>query len=376
MSRVFSGELPANLKCVVVVMAGGHGTRFWPASRRHFPKQFLSLGVGKPSLLQSTVSRLELLGDKNGIIIVAGKNQRDLVFRQLPEVALLEEPLARNTAACLGYSAVAVWKTVGDVPMVCVPADHYVSGEANLVKLLNSAVDVASREDVLVTIGIKPTAPETAYGYIQIEKRELANREGLECQSFRVRRFVEKPGREVAMQYLESGDYFWNSGMFVWRPSVLLQAIDAYLPELGRQLLAIGGMWGRDGESEAIREIFANIKPISIDFGVMERASNVVMMKGDSFEWSDVGSWGAWAECLSAVEQCHEGNNVIDGDAMLLNSRNSMILSNHRFVAGVGLDNIIIVEMGDAILVCNRNADQEVREVVEELSRRKREDLL
>lgn len=370
MSNIFIGSLPDDLPCVSVLMAGGSGTRFWPLSRTHRPKQFLPLAGGSSSLLQATAERVEPLSGKNGVLVVTAQHQSSLVVEQLPQAAVLNEPAARNTAACLGYAAVKVLTAAGDVPMVCLPSDHIIHGNERILDLYRQGCEIAAGEDALITFGIRPTSPETGYGYIKCGT--IRTSEGGE--QYVVERFVEKPDRAAAEQYLSEGGYFWNSGMFVWRPSVLLAAIERHVPELYTVLDKIGGCFGRPDEYERISELYSSITPVSIDVAVMERASNVIMLPGDGFTWSDVGSWSSWSETRSSDADQH--GNVVQGEAILVESRNTTIMGSSRLIAAVGAKDLIVVDTHDAVLVCHRDRSQDVREVVEQLKKDRKTDLL
>jgi len=374
MNRIFQGSLDKSLPAVAVIMAGGSGTRFWPMSRESRPKQFLELTGTEESLIQATAKRLEPLVGSDGVLVVTAAHQAALVREQLPRAAILAEPVARNTAPCIGLAALCMLRTVGDSPMICLPADHMITAEEHLVKVLEQAVRVAAKESVLVTVGIVPTSPETGYGYI--EHGEAASN-GL----LRVSRFVEKPNREKAEEYLRSGKYFWNSGMFVWRPSVILAAIRQHLPELAVALERIDQNWPGDSVRTftEISKAYEDLKGISIDFGIMERADNVFVVSGNSFHWSDVGSWSAWADLEKP--RIKEDGNFTRGDVVMVDSRDCFILSQNdgpssKCIAGVGLKDLIIVQTDDAILVCNRHSTQDVKKVVDILKATGRKDLM
>lgn len=377
MKKVFHGQLAENAKAIGVIMAGGSGTRFWPLSRKSFPKQFLNLtGTGR-SLIQATADRLDLLLGTAGMMVVTAENQHHLVREQLPEIAILSEPSARNTAACLGYAAALALSKLGDLPMICVPADHMIWGEEKLNKIYRDAIELANKEDVLITIGIKPTTAETGYGYVK--KADLVT-----GNCFKVEKFVEKPSFELAQEYLNSGQFFWNSGMFIWRPSVLLAAFEKYVPHLASGLKQIQNLLSSDISEEEkytkVKEIYLRFESISIDYAIMEKADNVrIFVGGESFSWSDVGSWSSWVD----IEKNNFGaeGNFVDADAILIDTKNTAILSKKqiktpKLIAGVGLEDLIIVETDDAILICNRGKAQDVKKIVDVLKEKNRNDLL
>lgn len=363
------GKLTSGSQAVVVIMAGGSGTRFWPMSRSDLPKQFLPLAGEGQSLIQASAQRLAELPK----LVVTAANQFDLVREQLPQAAILAEPIPRNTATCLGYAAVKVLQDVGDVVMVCLPSDHIIKGEAQIRAAYEKAIAVAAQHNVLVTIGISPRSPETGYGYI--ESGAIDSQTGIHC----VNRFVEKPNRTTAEAYLASGKFFWNSGMFIWRPSVLLAAIKQHLPALSLELDAIAQILETGADAQQLKEVFERIVPESIDVGVMERAQNVQMLKSQGFAWSDIGSWASWAEQIEQeadTQQIDAAGNIIFADALLEGCKNVAIVGKKRLIAAVGLENIVIVDTEDALLVCERGASQEVKKIVDELKRQGRTQLL
>lgn len=380
MSGVFFGSLGKQVPMVAVIMAGGSGTRFWPLSRTRRPKQFLPLAGSGRSLIQATADRLADLVGSEGVMVVTAGEQRELVQEQLPGVSVLVEPMAKNTAACIGFAAIKILSSVGDVPMICLPADHLIHGVPEILEVYRRALTCARASDSLVTIGIKPTHPETGYGYIQ--RGTVAKGQD---DAFLVERFVEKPNLRTAEEYMVDGGYFWNSGMFIWRPSIILAAMKEFVPELHAALMEIEGCFGAADEADAVKRIYSQIKPVSIDVGVMEKAENVLMLAGDSFRWSDVGSWAAWVESLEAgvhrIDRDRDAANVVEADALMIDSERCAVvgceqLEMRRFIAGVGLKDIVIVETEDAVLVCHRDRAQEVKRVVDAIRESNRLNLL
>jgi len=279
------------------------------------------------------------------------------------------EPEARNTAACIGLSAVAamVRNPGRDPVLVVLPADHAVSDEEKLRSALQEAVAIAGSSDSLVTIGIPPASPHTGYGYIK-------RGEHLEGRAYRVDRFFEKPSLQRARKYLEQGGYSWNSGMFVWRAGVILEAFKEHMPEMYSGLMRIREALeaGQElGASAAIDSIFAELESISIDFGVLEHARNCVVIDAEPFGWNDVGSWDQWAENFVADQD----GNLVHGDALVIDSKGCVVRSEGRLIAAVGLEDVVIVDSGDAILVVSRENVQDVRKVVAELKARGRNEL-
>jgi mannose-1-phosphate guanylyltransferase len=363
------GTLDKSAEFVTVIMAGGSGTRFWPMSRRDFPKQFLALTADhEVSLIRATADRFKQLSSKGDVLVVTASNHIELVRKHLPEAKILAEPEARNTAACIGYAALKVLADVGDVPMLCVAADHAITGVEELCRTYTRAIELARTNDYLIPIGIPPAYPETGYGYIR--RGEVVS--GQE-HTYKVHSFVEKPSMEKALEYLASGEYFWNGGMFVWRAAVLMQALKEFMPghyDLLQEIAEIG-----DFAADRVAPIYARVEKISIDYGVMEKARNVVMVAGVGFRWSDVGSWSSWKTLLDERHPATD-KNVGFGDTMFIKSRDSLLVSKSKLIAAVGLEGVIVIETDDAILVCNRDNAQDVREVVAQLEQNKREDLL
>lgn len=369
--QVLSRQLRKDADVVLVVMAGGSGTRFWPASRRSLPKQYLSLGSESHSLIEGTVSRLKDFSARLEVMVVTGRSQVDLVSKLLPDVAILAEPCARNTAACVGFAAQIVKSEIGDIPMVMLPADHDISGSNGLAETLRAGVEYAKANDELLTVGIPPVHPETGYGYIQ-RGDALQDVGQSEVSIFKAKRFVEKPDLVLAKEYLESGDFFWNSGMFIWRPSVVLDAMDGTVGEIVRSLRLIMEDLQEVQSCSKIAELYESIPSVSIDCGVMEKASNVSMIESKGFNWSDLGSWKAWSDSLDSDEDGNGGT----GDSIFVDSKRCSVMSERKLVACVGVQDLVVVDTGDALLICKKDKSQDVRKVVARLQSESREDLL
>jgi mannose-1-phosphate guanylyltransferase/mannose-6-phosphate isomerase len=252
-----------------------------------------------------------------------------------------------------------VHETIGDRVLLCLPADHLIHGAEALQRAFLSGIEFAAKNRALVTFGITPSYPETGYGYIEGGETAAGS-------VYSVKRFVEKPDKQTATTYLASGGFYWNSGMFAWRASTLLEAIKHSLPGLSNALKSIA-----TAPLTAVPELFASIDPISVDHGVMERAENVFMVGGVGFQWSDVGSWSSWLESVGAEQQ-----NFTSGDALLLSSERTALISHDRFIAGIGLEDLIVVETADAVLVCHRSRSQEVKNIVDALRERGKKELL
>lgn len=377
---------------VGVIMAGGSGTRFWPYSRARFPKQYLPFARDGRTLIRATYDRIAPLTGTRGILVVTAGSQRPLVLDQLPNASVLVEPVPRNTAACLALAAVKVLHDAGDLPMICLPADHLIDGEDQISEIYRKGIDIAASSDRIVTIGIKPAYPETGYGYIEAGKPVASEGSAVPAPPAKggdqtrgavlsVSRFVEKPSREVAADYIAAGRYYWNSGMFIVRPSVLLAACEKFVPLIHSAVMRISAAWDTPAAVEVLRKEYDAIPPVSIDVGVMERAPNVVMLPGDSFSWSDVGSWSAWLDEIESLREGDEKNIGVHADTLFVDCERVAVVGHHdrpskRLVAAVGVRDLVVVETEDAILICHRDRTQEVKKVVETLKSEGKERLL
>ena len=344
-----------------VIMAGGKGTRFWPLSREKRPKHLLNI-TGEKSIIQYTVDRVTPLVGKNNILIVTGASHSDEIREQLPQLPdenILIEPVGRNTAPCIGLAAIHIRKKNPDAVMFVLPSDHLIAGTKSFLDSLTTAREMAKRGDCLVTIGISPKWPETGYGYMErgrlvdtIQKTSI-----YEVESFR-----EKPDSATAEAFLRDGGFFWNSGMFIWKASTILNAIKRLLPDLYEGLLTIEDSLGTKHEEEILSEVYRDIKPVSIDYGVMEKAPGVSMIEGD-FGWNDIGSWDALWDVLDK----DEGGNATRGNTISFDTSNSLIYSPKKMVALIGVEDLIVVETEDSLLICRRGSSQDVRRVVKRL---------
>jgi len=362
-----------------VIMAGGSGTRFWPAGRAARPKQFLAL-FGEGSLIHQTWQRAVKLSGPENVWVAAGASQRAAVLAELPGLdpsRFIAEPVGRNTAPCIGLAAIQLARTDPDGVMIVAPADHLYTRPEVLAQALGVAVAAARSAPALVTLGIRPMRPETGFGYIEVG----APASFADPRAVAVERFVEKPDARTAASYLASGRHLWNSGLFVWRIAAILDAIRACAPDLWIGLREIDAAWDTPSRQQVIEQIFPALPSISIDYAVMEKASGVLVVPADP-GWSDVGSWDAVAD-LGTPDV--DGNIVLGGPSgavLLRDARGCLVVTAPggsgatRSVAVVGAGDLIIVDTPDALLVCRRGDSQAVREVVSELKSRGRGDLV
>lgn len=350
-----------------VIMAGGGGTRFWPLSRQAMPKQMLNLS-GKDRMINETIDRLHDTVEKEDIFIVTNEKQAakmlECVEGRIAKDHILAEPSARNTAACIGYAAMEIVKKYGDGIMCIFPSDHFIKNEPEFTKILNQAVWAAEEQDKLITIGIAPTFPSTGYGYIKFDKNENAI-------ARKVEEFKEKPDYETAKAYVESGNYAWNSGMFVWKASTILEKFAELLPDIYACLTTIGDAMKTPDEDRVIQEVYPVIPKISIDYGILERSDDVLVLSGD-FGWNDVGSW----DMMKVIYDEDAEGNILVGDHVNIDTTNTISFSSGKMIATIGVDNLVVVETEDAILVCDKNRVQDVKKVVDTLNEQGRTDLL
>jgi len=343
-----------------VVMAGGSGTRFWPLSRKARPKQFLALATDRP-LIVETMNRLKGLSTPGRSYVVCGPVHARAVRRLLPRLPaanMLVEPIARNTAPAIGLATLHVQARDPDGVLAVLPSDHHVADVPGFQAVLRRAAEVA-RSGALVTIGIKPTRPETGYGYIRVG-------EALDGGAARVKAFVEKPDAETAAGYLASGEYLWNGGIFVFTARAMREAIFQHMPELAAVLERIAPALGTSRYAAALKKHFPAAPAVSIDYGVMEKANQIAVVPGD-FGWSDVGSFAALPEVRPADEA---GNVVVGKGAVLVDSAGCVVVGSGRPLGLVGLRDMVVVDAGDAVLVVPRDRSQDVRAVVQSLRSR------
>lgn len=347
------------MKTTALIMAGGRGERFWPKSRKNMPKQFLSLTGDGKTMIQLTVERILPLVDMEDIYVSTNKDYKSLVLEQLPGIPkenILCEPISRNTAPCIGLGAVHISKKYDDAIMVVLPSDHLIKYNSMFINTLKDASEIAEKNSNLVTIGITPDYPETGYGYIKF------NPDICDGRAFEVDRFVEKPSLEVAKEYLSTDEYLWNSGMFVWKVSSILNKIEEFMPVTYQGLLAIRDSIGTEEEEVILSKEFHDFPSISIDYGIMEKSKNIYTLPG-TFGWDDVGSWLA----VERIKKTNEYGNVVDGNVITIDSKNCIIEGGKKLIATVGIENLVIVDTQDAILICDKNSAGDIKKILENL---------
>lgn len=347
------------MKKTALIMAGGRGERFWPKSRKKMPKQFLSLTDDGKTMIQLTVERIRYMVDVEDIYISTNREYRDLVTEQLPEIPeenILCEPVGRNTAPCIGLGAVCIQKKYEDAIMIVLPSDHLIKYNKMFLRTLTDASVVAEKGDNLITIGITPDYPESGYGYIKFDP------DVSDGHAYAVERFVEKPSLEVAKEYLETEEYLWNSGMFVWKVSSILKNIQMLLPNMYQGLMKIKESIGTPEAESVLEKEFTAFTSESIDYGVMEKAKNIYIVPG-TFGWDDVGSWLA----VGRIKKSNENGNVVSGNIITIQSKNNIIQGDKKLIATVGIENLIIVDTEDATLICDKDSVADVKKVLENL---------
>lgn len=358
------------MKKVAVIMAGGKGERFWPKSRNDKPKQFLSLTPDHVTMIQHTVNRLRTLIDAEDIFVVTNQSYRSLVCEQLPEIPvenILAEPMAKNTAPCIALAAAAVGAKYTDAVMIVLPSDHLIKNNQLFLEVLSDAAQAAEDGENLVTIGITPTYPETGYGYIKFDAVNDTHKDNV----YQVEAFVEKPDMPKAKQYLSSGEYLWNSGMFVWKLSTIATNMKEHLPALHSGLLKMQSAFASNEWEQTVEEVFKNLDAVSIDYGIMEKADRIFTLPGN-FGWDDVGSWLS----LERFNPTNDDGNMISGDIITINAKNSIVVGAKKLIALVDVDDLVVVDTEDALLICAKDKTQNVKKVVETLKICNRKELL
>lgn len=354
-----------------VIMAGGIGSRFWPLSRRDRPKQFLSV-VGEDTLIQNTVARLVGIVEPEMCHIVTHERYVQSTLEQLPTIPaenILAEPISRNTAPCIAYAALKLYQKDPDAVMIVLPADHVIRNVRAFQDVLRVGIEKASEQNALVTIGIQPTYPATGYGYIQFDPEGHSDSD--ELKALFVKTFAEKPNLETAERFLDSGDFLWNSGMFIWRADSILHALERHLPAVFESFKNIQAGLTPEQEQSEVHKSFQQSPSISIDYGVMERAEKVYVVPG-SFDWSDVGDWKA----VYDLADKGSAGNAIEGNAILHDASRCYVQAGDKLVSVIGVNDLIVVNTDDALLICHRDSAQRVKNVVDYLYTHQLEDYI
>ncbi len=346
-----------NKNFYVVILAGGSGTRFWPQSRQAHPKQFLDI-TGNGSLLQETIRRFKSKVSGRNILIVTNKAYKKTIAAQVkdfkvPNENILLEPEGKNTAPAICWAASFIQKRNQEAIMGVFPSDHLILNQKKFLQMMDEATTLAEQE-YLVTFGIVPNRPETGYGYIKTQKQKVGRK-----NINKVVQFTEKPSPVKAKEFVKKG-YFWNSGMFVWKTAVLLKAFETYLPVVYKLL-------GEKSSASYINKVWSKLPNISIDYGILEKAKNAVAIPAKGLEWSDLGSW----ESLSEVLKKDKEGNILRGNVISHACKNSLVWSQKRIVATVGLEDIVIIDTPDALLVCRKDLSQNVKNIVDTLKKKK-----
>ncbi|MDY0102202.1 MAG: mannose-1-phosphate guanylyltransferase [Lentimicrobium sp.] len=346
-----------------IIMAGGVGARFWPMSRQHHPKQFIDiLGTGE-TLIQSTFRRFKKVCPPENIYIVTNEIYKALVLEQLPvtEEQVLCEPSRRNTAPCIAYANYRILERNPEANIVVAPSDHIILKEDNFTEVITAALNATAENDWLLTLGIRPSRPDTGYGYIQYDDNLGYDKD---ARVKKVKTFTEKPQLDMAKQFIASGDFLWNSGIFIWKLKTILDAFDKYLPDVDQLFKAGIGRYATENEDDFIRQTYTMCKSISIDYGVMEKANNVYVLASD-FGWSDLGTWGSLYETRTKDKN---ENAVVGQQVMLYDSSNCIVnMPKDKLVVLHGLDGYIVVEDNGILLVCRKGDEQQIRQFVNDV---------
>ncbi len=340
-------------------MAGGVGSRFWPFSTNNKPKQFLDFfGTGR-TLLQMTFDRFRRVVPVENIYIASNLQYKNLILEQLPEISenqILLEPARRNTAPCIAYAINKIKAVNGNANIIVSPSDHLILKEDEFVSKINQGLEFTAVNQCLLTLGIKPSRPETGYGYIQVGKKDETH-----SNLFKVKTFTEKPNLELAKIFFESGEFYWNSGMFIWNVNAIIEAFNMYLPEMSEKFKAGAEFYNTPQEQNFINEIYSSCTNISIDYGILEKAKNVYVLAAD-FGWSDLGTWGSLYELSNKDEQ---QNVTLKCKSLLYESKNNIIVLPEGKLAVVqGIDDCIIAETDNVLLICQKGEEQRIRQFV------------
>lgn len=349
----------------VAIMAGGIGSRFWPMSRTSYPKQFLDILNTGRTLIQGTYDRFSKFIPRENIFVVTAEEYVEIVKEQLPELPLaniVAEPSRKNTAPCIAYISYKLKKLNEKGALICAPADHIILDETAFTKVCLEALSFVTQHKALITLGIKPTHPNTGYGYIQFEQQPASD------NVYKVKTFTEKPNTELARTFVSSGEFLWNAGIFVWQVSNIVSAFQKYQPELAEIFEAELDQYNTAKEKEAIDKIYPQCTNISIDYAIMEKADNVYIIPS-SFGWSDLGTWNSAHENM---EKDYLGNAVAGSDVIVIDAKDNMVhVPNHKLVLLQGMNDYIIVDTEDVLMICKKDKEQEIKQYIAEVKRNK-----
>ena len=349
-------------------MAGGIGSRFWPLSKSSMPKQFLDIvGTGR-TFIQMTFDRLKRICPEENFYVVTSIDYKELVLQQLPELEehqVLCEPLRRNTAPCVAYANYVIKQRNPEANIIVAPSDHLITMEDEFIRQLENGIKFVSENDVLLTLGITPSRPETGYGYIQVDNKMDFNKLD---NLYKVKTFTEKPDLEMAKIFLESGEFFWNSGIFIWSLKSILHAFETHLEDVDKLFQKGDGLYGTSDETHFINKTYSECQNISIDYGIMEKAENVYVLCAD-FGWSDLGTWGSLYENR---EKDEEKNSINGENVLTYNSKGCIVnMPNDKLVVLQGLEDYIVVESDNTLLVCKKTDEQLIRQFVSDVKMHK-----
>mgnify|MGYP000930056834 CR=1 FL=1 len=345
-------------------MAGGVGARFWPMSRKDHPKQFIDILGNGQTLIQATFNRFLKICPSENIYIVTNESYKDMVMQQLPQIdssQVLCEPSRRNTAPCIAFANYTILQRNPNANIVVAPSDHIILKEDVFTEVILAALEATEKNDWLLTLGIQPNRPDTGYGYIQFQETQIEN---TDPRVKKVKTFTEKPQLEMAMQFLASGDFLWNSGIFIWRLKTIMQSFTSFIPEVDSLFHAGIGKYNTPEEPAFIEQTYSMCRSISIDYGVMEKADNVYVLASD-FGWSDLGTWGSLYETR---QRNKDGNAIVGNNVMMYDSHNCIVnMPKDKLVVLQGLEGYIVVEDEGTLLVCRKDDEQQIRQFVNDV---------
>ena len=344
-----------------IILAGGIGSRFWPESTVDMPKQFLDLlGTGK-SFIQQTFERLNKLIPARQIYLLTNERYRKIIKAQLPQISdyqIIAEPVMRNTAPAVLYASKKIFQINNNANLLVAPSDHYIADEHKFIDNVQTAFETTARQNILMTLGIVPNAPNTGYGYIQYDKNT-------NNPIKKVLKFTEKPDLQTAQKFLNEGNYLWNAGIFIWRASVILEAYQKYLPEMFAKISTGDTLYNTNNETKFIDEIFPQLQNISIDYGILEKADNVYVLPAD-FVWNDLGTWNA---VYQQLKQPQKNNVVINSNLLADNSQGNLIKTNAKNVVLKDINNYMVVDTGDTLMIIPRKDDQKVKNYAQKINK-------